>query len=144
MRAESTPEVDTALRQPNESKAAAPVTSQLDGKRVKVNLYQRGIFRSCVLGTCRVSPFGVSISSETALTQGRRCLSQYELTPRDAAAMRPLKSPDADFELQLELDCIEWEERIEKLPLPRANSSIRRNHSWHHLPKNELPGSGEP
>ena len=142
-------EVDTVPRHRNEfttdrPKPAAPAAVQLDGKRVKVNLYRRGIFRSSVIGVCRVSPLGVSISAETALTQGRLCLSHYELTPRDVAAMRPLQSPDADFELRLELDCIEWDERVEKLPLPRANNPIRRDHSWRRLPKDESPGSGEP
>ena len=146
----SFPEVDTVPRHRNEfttnrSKPATPAAVQLNGKRVKVNLYRRGIFRSSVIGVCRVSPLGVSISAETALTQGRLCLSHYELTPRDVAAMRSLKSPEADFELQLELDCIEWQERVEKLPLPRATSSISRKRSWHHHLRNaESPGSGEP
>jgi hypothetical protein len=143
------PEKDTVLRQltelkPNKPKAMPAATAQLAGKRVRVNLYQRGIFRSRVFGTCDISPSGVSISAETPLTQGRRCLSHFELTAKDVAAFRPLESPEADFDLQLELDCIEWEERVEKLPLPRAKNFIRRNRSWHHLPNNASPDSGEP
>lgn len=143
------PEKGTVLRQltelkSNKSEAVPAATAQLAGKRVRVNLYQRGIFRSRVFGTCSVSPFGTSISAETPLTQGRRCLSHFELTAKDVAALRPLESREADFDLQLELDCIEWQERVEKLPLPRAKNSIRRNRSWHHLPNDESPNSGEP
>ena len=101
------------------------------GKRVRVNLHRRGIFRSSVLGTCKVTPSGITITAETPLTQGRRCLSHFELTSLDIAAMRPSESPDADFEIRLALESVEWEERIERLPLPRARkpagpSSYRR------------------
>jgi DNA-binding CsgD family transcriptional regulator len=99
----------------------------LAGKRVKVNLYRRGIFQSCVVATCDVSSVGVNISAETPLTQGRRCLSHFELRAKDVAAMRPLTSGEADFELELELDSIEWQERVEKVPPVVAQAG---RHTW--------------
>ena len=79
-------------------------TAALAGKRVKVNLYRHGTFRSCVVGTCDVSSFGVNISAETPLTQGRRSVSHFELSGKEVASMRPLTTGEADFELELELD----------------------------------------
>lgn len=143
-------EVDTLPRQLHELESPPPAavanaTAQLAGKRVRVNLYRRGIFRSSVVGICTVSPEGVTISAETALTPQRRCLSSFELTTQDVAAMRPLRSPEADFDLRLELDSIEWQERVEKLPVPRPRRSISRNRFWHHhLPEAESLVSGEP
>jgi hypothetical protein len=144
------PEADTAPKQlgrmeSNNPAAVAPAAAQWAGQRMKVNLYQRGILRSCVIGTCSASPFGVSISAETALTPEHRCFSHFELTPKDIATMQPLRSREAVFDFQLELECIEWQERSEQLPVSRARSSIGRNRFWrHHLPKAESPGSGEP
>ncbi len=143
-------EVDIRPRQLNKLEsnpraAGASGTAQLAGKRVKVNLYRRGIFRSCVVGICSVSPLGVTISAETALTQQRRCLSHFELTAEDVAAMRPLRSREADFDLRLELDCVAWQERVEKLPLPRARRSISRKRFEHdHLSQDASLVSGEP
>ena len=113
------------------------------GKRVRVNLHRRGIFRSSVLGTCKLTALGVSITAETPLTQGRRCLSHFELTDADVAAMRPLKSPEADFEIRLELECIEWEERVEKLPLPRVRKSTGHS-SYRHVGDPKAVRTGEP
>jgi hypothetical protein len=126
------PEGDTVPTQPNalESNRSIAVpgpTAPLAGKRVKVNLYRRGIFQSCVVATCDVSSVGVNISAETPLTQGRRCLSHFELRAKDVAAMRPLTSGEADFELELELDSIEWQERVEKVPPVVAQAG---RHTW--------------
>ena len=113
------------------------------GKRVRVNLHRRGIFRSSVLGTCKLTALGVSITAETPLTQGRRCLSHFELTDADVAAMRPLESPDADFEIRLELECIEWQERVEKLPLPRVRKSTGHS-SYRRAAEARAVPTGEP
>jgi hypothetical protein len=104
-------------------KGLASSSAPFVGKRVRVNLHRRGIFRSSVLGTCKLTAFGLGITAETPLTSGRRCLSQFELTDADVAALRPVTSPDADYEIRLELECIEWQERVEKLPLPRARKA---------------------
>jgi hypothetical protein len=141
------PEGDTVPTQPNalasNSSMAVPApTAALAGKRVKVNLYRRGIFQSCVVATCDVSSVGVNISAETPLTQGRRCLSHFELRAKDVAAMRPLTSGEADFELELELDSIEWQERVEKVPLPQH--SIGRNPVRPQSPGGTPLVSGEP
>ena len=115
-----------------------------DGKRVRVNLYRRGIFRSCVFGKCRVTSNGVTISAETPLTQGRRCLSQFELTPADVAAMTPSKSAEADFDLRLELELVQWQERIEKHPLAAQPKLPGRSIRRHSLMSDAPHGSGEP
>ncbi len=113
------------------------------GKRVRVNLHRRGLFRSSVLGTCKLTALGLSITAETPLTQGRRCLSHFELTDADVAAMRPLESPDADFEIRLELECIEWQERVEKLPMPRARKASGYS-SYPRMVSPEAVRTGEP
>ena len=144
------PEAGTAPKQlpeveSNNRVAVAPAAAQWAGQRMKVNLYQRGILRSCVIGTCSASPFGVSISAETALTPEHCCFSHFELTPKDIATMQPLRSREAVLDFQLELECIEWQERSEKSPVPRAKRSSSSNRFWrHHLPKGESPGSGGP
>jgi len=66
------------------------------------------------VGTCSVLPGGVAILAETVLTSQRRCLSRFELGAKDVAAISPVQSLEADFELQLDLDCIEWQERMRR------------------------------
>ena len=145
----SVQESDQVVRQVNKLDAKqvlaiAATTTRFAGTSVKVNLYRRGVFRSCVNGTCRVSPLGgVTILAETALTQERLCRSNYELNVADVLAMRPLKSRETDFDLRLELNDIKWSERFEKLPLPEAAHSISRNLFRRHLSKDGSPGSGE-
>jgi hypothetical protein len=65
------------------------------------------------------------------------------LTNADVAAMRPLESPDADFEIRLELECIEWQERVEKLPMPRARKAGGYC-SYHRVVNPEVVRTGEP
>jgi hypothetical protein len=124
--------------------AIAATTKRYAGTSVKVNLHRRGVFRNSVIGACHVSLQGdVSISSETALTQERLCVSHYELMLKDVLAMRPLRSRETDFELHLELSDITWTERTEKLPLPGATHSISRTAIRRPLLREGSPRSGE-
>jgi len=126
--------------------AIAATTARFAGKRVRLSLHRRGIFRNCVDGVCSVSPLGdVAITAETTLTRGRRCVSLYELGANEVAAMVALQSSKHDFSLQLELNSIEWRERAEKIPIPLVRRSISTYRFWHRgSPKEESLVSGGP